>query len=346
MELRIKGLLNTSHGQVAVGWLVLEDLIAVLILEPLWQAAGLALLKTGAFAALMVVAGTRVIPWFLLQMAHLRSRELFIVEIVVITVGTALGASSVFGISLALGAFLAGVVVSESALSHQVGAEMVPFLFRALPWLEAHLWKVHAFWSLLDQHGSVQAPMEESLRDHVVVIGCGRVGQNLVNVLGHLSIPRLEVEQDIGRVTELQRQAIPTLYGDAANSDILSQVHLKQARAVIVTLPDEAAAAIVVATARTEAPHVPIIVRASTKEGVHQLFALGAQHVIYPELEGGLEMVRETLGRLDYLESNVQEYTDAVRRSHYDLSNSTDVEQYALEQMLGEKKQDELASSH
>jgi hypothetical protein len=57
-------------------------------------------------------------------------------------------------------------------------------------------------------------------------------------------------------------------------------------------------------------------------------------------------MVRETLGRLDFLESNVQEYTDAVRRSHYDLSNSTDVEQYALEQMLGEKKQDELASSH
>src|SRR5207249_7571846 len=132
------GLLNTSHGQVAIGWSVLEDLVAVLVLvllpalstntqEPLWQTAGLALLKTGAFAALMLVAGTRVIPWFLLQMAHLRSRELFIIAIVVITVGTALGASSVFGVSLALGAFLAGIVVSESALSHQVGAEMVPF---------------------------------------------------------------------------------------------------------------------------------------------------------------------------------------------------------------------------
>src|SRR5439155_11274030 len=117
--------------------------------------------------------------------------------------------------------------------------------------------------------GSVQAPMEESLRDHVVVIGCGRVEQHLVNVLGHLGIPRLVVEQDIGRVTELQRQAIPTLYGDASNSDILSLVHLKHARAVIVTLPDEAAAAIVVATAHTEAPHVPIIVRAATKEDVH-----------------------------------------------------------------------------
>src|SRR5438045_7106559 len=133
-----QGLLNISHGRVAVGWLVLEDLVAVLILvllptlstktqEPLWQTAGLALLKAGIFASLMLVAGTRIIPWFLRHLAHMRSRELFIVAIVVITIGTAIGASSVFGVSLALGAFLAGVVVSESALSHQVGAEMVPF---------------------------------------------------------------------------------------------------------------------------------------------------------------------------------------------------------------------------
>jgi CPA2 family monovalent cation:H+ antiporter-2 len=447
-----QGLLNTSHGQVAIGWLVLEDLVAVLILvllpalstntqEPLWHTAGLALLKTGAFAILMLVAGTRIIPWFLLRIAHLRSRELFIVAIVVITVGIAIGASSVFGVSLALGAFLAGVVVSESALSHQVGAEMVPFretfavlffvsvgmlvnplyllshagevlllvmvivlgkfvltvlqgmlfprpartalilaagrsqigefsfilgtagialglfkqeqyslllagallsitlnpfLFRALPWIEAHLRKVPTFWSLLDRYGPVQAPIAESLRDHVVVIGCGRVGQHLVNVLGHLGIPRLVVEHDIGRVTELERQGVPTLYGDAANSDILSRVHLKLARAVVVTLPDEAAASIVVATVRAEAPRVPIIVRAATQEGVHRLFALDAQHVIYPELEGGLEMTRETLTRLGYPESNVEGYTDAVRRSHYDLSVSTDAEQRALERMLGD----------
>ena len=457
-----QGLLNTSHGQVAIGWSVLEDLVAVLILvllpalstnmqEPLWQTAGLALLKTGAFAVLMLVAGTRIIPWFLLWMAHLRSRELFIVAIVVLTVGTAIVASSIFGVSLALGAFLAGVVVSESALSHQVGAEMTPFretfavlffvsvgmlvnplyllphatevllvvmvivlgkfvltllqgalfprpartalilaagrsqigefsfilgagavtlgvfkeeqyalllagallsitlnpfLFRALPWIEAHLRKIHAFWSLLDRHGPVQAPIVESVRDHVVVIGCGRVGQHLVNVLRHLGIPLLVVEQDIGRVTELERQGVPTLYGDAANSDILSQVHLRQAREVVETLTDEVAAFIVVATARAEAPHVPIIVRAATQQGVHQLFALGAQHVIYPELEGGLEMTRETLVRLGYSARNVKGYTDAVRRSHYDLSASTDAEQRALEQMLGEARQDEPLTSH
>jgi len=115
---------------------------------------------------------------------------------------------------------------------------------------------------------------------------------------------------------------------------------------VVVTLPDEAAAFIVVATAHAEASQVPIIVRAATQQGVHRLFALGAQHVIYPELEGGLEMMRETLDRLGYLESDIREYTDAVRGSRYDLSISSETEQHALEQMLGDERQDELAASH
>src|SRR5437764_6248770 len=87
-----QGLLNTLHGQVALGWSVLEDLVAVLILvllpalsthtqEPLWQTAGLALLKAGIFATLMLVAGTRIIQWFLRHLAHMRSRELFIIAI-------------------------------------------------------------------------------------------------------------------------------------------------------------------------------------------------------------------------------------------------------------------------
>jgi monovalent cation:H+ antiporter-2, CPA2 family len=131
-----QGLLNSKAGQIAMGWLVLEDLLTVLILVVLpalttrtlpvaiWQTIGLALFKTGVFAVLMLVAGTRVIPLFLKRLAYLRLRELFIVAILVITVGTA---SELFGVSLALGAFLVGMVISESALSHQVEAEVLPF---------------------------------------------------------------------------------------------------------------------------------------------------------------------------------------------------------------------------
>ncbi len=444
-----QGLLNTSHGQAVVGWLVLEDLATVLILVLLpalsvsgsgaiWQTAGLALLKAGVFAALMLVVGTRLIPWFLLHMAHLRSRELFIVAVVVITLGTAIGAAEFFGVSLALGAFLAGMVLSESMLSHQVGAEILPFretftvlffvsvgmlinplhllthmgevlaltalvvlgkslltvlggrllprpartvlviaagrsqigefsfllgqvgvtlslltqeqyglllaaallsitvnpfLFRALPWFEARLRRFARFWAWLDRHGPSQQPIPESMREHVVVIGCGRVGQHLVQVLSYLGLPRLVVELDARRVADLERQGVPTLYGDAANSEILGHAHLEQARVVVVTLPDEAAAANVVATAREVSPQLPIIARAATQEGVRRLFELGASEVIHPELEGGLEIMRETLARLDYPESDIQHYTDAVRHDHYDLSVSTAAEQDALEEM-------------
>src|SRR5262245_47058145 len=132
------GLLNTAHGRVAVGWLVLEDLatIAVLVLLPAllgnhpgnpWQNAGLAILKTALFVAGMLLIGTKALPWLLRRIAHIRSRELFILAVVALALGTALGAAELFGVSLALGAFLAGVVIGESDVSHQVGAEVLPF---------------------------------------------------------------------------------------------------------------------------------------------------------------------------------------------------------------------------
>src|ERR1044071_8822370 len=132
------GLLNTRHGQAAIGWGVGGDLATVLILVLMptlatssggfdWGQLGLTLLKAAGFIILVLFAGTRLIPWVLLRIAHTRSRELFILAILAIALGIALSAAELFGVSLALGAFVAGVVVSESPLSHQVGADIFPF---------------------------------------------------------------------------------------------------------------------------------------------------------------------------------------------------------------------------
>ncbi len=131
------GLLNTVHGKVAVGWLVFEDIVtvAILVLLPalvgdsrnLIETFGLALLKTGLFIAIMLFVGTRLMPWLLTQIARTRSRELFTLAVVTAAIGTAFAAAELFDVSLALAAFLAGVVISESDVSHQVGAEIVPF---------------------------------------------------------------------------------------------------------------------------------------------------------------------------------------------------------------------------
>ena len=132
------GLLNTPHGQAAIGWLVFEDLATILILILMpgmaagtggidWAALGLTLLKAAAFVGILLFVGKKLIPWILLVVARTGSRELFILAVLAISLGTALGAAELFGVSLALGAFVAGVVVSESPLSHQVSADLLPF---------------------------------------------------------------------------------------------------------------------------------------------------------------------------------------------------------------------------
>jgi CPA2 family monovalent cation:H+ antiporter-2 len=134
------GLLESVEGQVAVGWLVVEDILTVLVLvllpalavqevgagEPLWQTAGLAVLKLGALAAVMAVVGVRFVPWLLLRVARLKSRELFTLTVLVIAMAVATLGYITSGASMALGAFLAGMVVAQSKLSHQAAADALP----------------------------------------------------------------------------------------------------------------------------------------------------------------------------------------------------------------------------
>lgn len=137
-----KGMLQTSHGHVAVGWLIVEDLLTVLVLVLLpllgdkaagagGAASGLATFawafaKLGLMVAIVLVAGSRVVPWILTQVAKLRSPELFTLTVLVLSVTIAVGSATIFGASVALGAFLAGIVVAQSPVSHQAAADALP----------------------------------------------------------------------------------------------------------------------------------------------------------------------------------------------------------------------------
>jgi CPA2 family monovalent cation:H+ antiporter-2 len=140
--------LETPQGRIAVGWLIVEDLLAVVVLVLLPTIAPmltggatdaasvsttdtvasivLALGKAALFAVVMIVVGARLVPWLLLVVAREGSRELFTLAVLAIALGIAFVASSVFGVSFALGAFLAGLVVSESDMSHQAAADALP----------------------------------------------------------------------------------------------------------------------------------------------------------------------------------------------------------------------------
>jgi len=141
--------IDTTNGRIAVGWLVVEDLamiLALVLLPPLAAtlvgtpggAAGGADLgalaanlgwtlgKVALFIAVMLIVGRRVLPWLLSQVAQTGSRELFTLSVIAGAVGIAYGSSELFGVSFALGAFFAGVVIAESDLSHRAATESLP----------------------------------------------------------------------------------------------------------------------------------------------------------------------------------------------------------------------------
>jgi len=137
--------LNSTQGHVAVGWLIVEDIFTVVLLvlipvlgtpdpqqgsaavqDGLWTSLGWALLKLTALVALVVWGGSRVIPWMLDRVARLRSRELFTLTVLVFSIAIAAGSYAYFGVSMALGAFLAGMAVAQSPASHQAAADALP----------------------------------------------------------------------------------------------------------------------------------------------------------------------------------------------------------------------------
>ena len=144
--LESRHLLTTQNGRVALGWLVVQDLAMVLVLvflPPLsgWlgaagtdslDGASLALTLAQAlgsvalFVVVMAVLGRRLLPWLLWQVARTGSRELFTLSVIVVAVGVAFGAAELFGVSFALGAFFAGMVMNGSALSHRAAEESLP----------------------------------------------------------------------------------------------------------------------------------------------------------------------------------------------------------------------------
>jgi len=155
-----------------------------------------------------------------------------------------------------------------------------------------------------------------------------------VDVLGEIGIPRLVIDSDAERIEELSRQGIPNLYGDASNSEVLTHARLERARALVVAGPDESASELVVAAARDIAAKLPIVARATTQDGIDRLAKFGAQDVIHPELEGGLEVMRHTLLALGFPLQEIIRYMDAVRRDHYDMQVNSAEEHRLLHDLI------------
>jgi CPA2 family monovalent cation:H+ antiporter-2 len=363
-----------------------------------WGLAQSLLISQVVLAAAMIL-GTRRVPPVLRAIALAGSRELFMLAVVAIALGVAL-ATHAAGLSLGLGAFLAGLVVSESEFEEQVLTDIIPIrdIFATLffvavgmlidPYLLIAQWQLvlglavvlvvgkmliiggsllaaginHRTSTLaavfmaqigefsfvlagsgfehdvidLSQYGTILAvalcsilamPVSVALSpwlvriaehlpgverqerlaagpppavapagDHVVICGFGRVGAEIGAALDRWGQPYSVIELNPAVVRDLRDRGIDALYGDAASRTELETAGTATARTVAVTTPDLLTSEAVIRNARALNPDIHVIVRAPATGDVRALTAEGADEIVQPEFEAGLEFIRQVLG--------------------------------------------------
>ena len=210
--LQERRLVDTERGRIAVGWLIVEDIAMVLalvilpalggaldgsrsflrFLEPLVIALG----TIAGFVILMLVVGRRIIPWALHYAAHTGSRELFRLAVLAIALGTALGAAEVFGVSFALGAFFAGMILSESELSQRAAQETLPLrdAFAVLFFVSVGMLVDPMI--LVDDYGPVLATF------FIIVIGKSVAAFAIVRAFGHPRSTAFTIAASLAQIGE------------------------------------------------------------------------------------------------------------------------------------------------
>lgn len=220
--LQERRMIETERGRIAVGWLIVEDLAMVLarVLLPALAGVlggsdeiavaqggagsqwglpgilGLTFAKVAAFVILMVVVGRRVIPWTLHYVAHPGSRELFRLAVLAIALGVAFGAVKLFGVSLALGAFFAGMIMSESELSHRAAEESLPLrdAFPVLFFVSVGM--------LFDPMGLIEDPLPVLAVLFIIVIGKSLAAFAIVIAFGHPIGTALIISASLAQIGE------------------------------------------------------------------------------------------------------------------------------------------------
>ncbi|TWT20147.1 Kef family K(+) transporter [Luteimonas marina] len=210
-------LLETTRGKIAVGWLIVEDLACVLALVMMPVMADVfigtegteaptfgsvmttvlwTMLKVAAFVTVMLVVGRRAIPWVLERIAGTGSRELFTLSVLAIALGIAFGSAMLFGVSFALGAFFAGMLLNESELSHKAANDSLPLrdAFAVLFFVSVGM--------LFDPLILVQRPLEVLATAFIIIVGKSAAAYFIVRAFGHPNTTALTISASLAQIGE------------------------------------------------------------------------------------------------------------------------------------------------
>ncbi|WP_322518025.1 YbaL family putative K(+) efflux transporter [Rhodopseudomonas palustris] len=213
--LQERRLIDSNRGRIAVGWLIVEDLAMVLTLVLLpavadllkgqangasWDSVALPIAltlgKVAAFVAFMLVVGRRVIPWMLHYVAHTGSRELFRLAVLAISLGVAFGAAMLFDVSFALGAFFAGMILSESELSQRAANETLPLrdAFAVLFFVSVGM--------LVDPGILIREPLPVLATVLIIIFGKSLAAFLIVRLFGHPNMTALTISASLAQIGE------------------------------------------------------------------------------------------------------------------------------------------------
>lgn len=207
-------LIDTKRGRIAIGWLIVEDLAMVLTLVLLPALAGslggtsdgneggvlmpilLTLGKVAAFVAVMILGGRRIVPWALERVAKTGSRELFTLAVLAIALGIAYGSAVIFGVSFALGAFFAGMILNESELSHEAAENSLPLrdAFAVLFFVSVGM--------LFNPAILIQEPLPVLATFLVIVFGKSVAAYVIVRMFGHPNSTALTIAASLAQIGE------------------------------------------------------------------------------------------------------------------------------------------------
>ncbi|MCF8070036.1 MAG: cation:proton antiporter [Desulfobacterales bacterium] len=445
-----QGWLGTLSSKVMIGMLIVQDLavIPMIIILPQLNdpvvglpALGFAVLKAGGFLAGMILFGTRLLPRLMSHIARLGSRELFLLAITAIGLGVGY-LTHLAGLSFAFGAFVAGMVLSESDYGHQALSDIIPlrdlfgllffssvgmlfdpaFLFGHIrevlllvvtvcigkglifalitrvfhyrnviplavglglfqigefsfvlarvglstgsidndlyalvltatilsmmltPLISGQTAKIYALKKRWFRHEKLESSNipDHGYESHAVIVGGGRVGFQIAQILKRLNLQFIIIELDHRRFEKAKATGMSVVYGDAGQEIVLEAAGIKAATLLIVAIPDLMATRSTIVQSKRLNGHLKIVARASGPDYFDEMKALEVSQVVLPEFEASLEMARQSLLHLKILPTEVQRLTDTIRQELYAVLFNTNDSYNVLSQLRGAEQQFDL----
>ncbi|NJK27778.1 MAG: sodium:calcium exchanger [Coleofasciculaceae cyanobacterium SM2_3_26] len=245
-----------------------------------------------------------------------------------------------FSFVLALEGLNAGLI-SENQYMLLLGTTAItlvltPLWLRWSPRLAEQLVRVPALERWLSQFHTTRAfALPETIENHVVVAGYGRVGQVVVSVLQNRGFPVLVIENSEDAIQQLRQAGIPYIFGDADVDLVLEKAQLGKARAMAIALPDPGTTRLLVRRALEFAPELDIVARSHRNSEIDLLTQLGAREVVQPEFEAGMEMGAHVLATLGATRENIQAVLQGIRTDRY-LSLRPELATSTLEKELSD----------